>query len=331
MQVYESIGNTHTGAEIAQGWMMIFSGQGSPAVGMGSDVCDISPGTKAVWDCASDVSGLDVRKLCQKGPMTRLTKTVYQQLAVTTVNTAMLTALRERQPVLETGYAGHSAGEYTALYAAGVMDLETLFRAITLRATIMQNLAEQCKGAMYVLKPYSYQSLRQQIDHLGLNDVLNVSCDNGRQQQVVGGELAAIKTLINQLARSGVETIKLGVNGAWHTPLMREGVSQMRQALAGLPFFTPTCPVVMNCSATAEDDVAKIKENLALHLTHTVRWRESMDLWAAIGHCRYLEISNKKTLSHLLTEHYGTREDYHIQHYYPFIASQLDHAEGRAA
>ncbi|KEY57379.1 ACP S-malonyltransferase [Serratia sp. DD3] len=331
MQVYESIGDTDITTNMAQGWMMIFPGQGSPVIGMGSDVCDISAGTRAVWDCASDVSGLDVRKLCQKGPMTRLTKTVYQQLAVTTVNTAMLTSLREREPVLETGYAGHSAGEYTALYAAGVMDLETLFRAITLRASIMQNLAEQRKGAMYVVKPYSYKALCEHIDNLDLWDVLNVSCDNGRQQQVVGGELTAVKTLINHLTRSGVNTIKLGVNGAWHTPLMSEGVTQMREALASLPFSSPTRPVIMNYSAKVENDVAQIKENLALHLTHTVRWRESMDQWAQMGYCRYLEISNKKTLSHLLAEHYGSREDYNIQHYYHIVGSQLQQAGLRAA
>ncbi len=67
------------------------------------------------------------------------------------------------------------------------MDLETLFRAITLRATIMQNLAEKRKGAMYVVKPYGHDALREQIDNLGLGTVLNVCCDNGHQQQVVGG------------------------------------------------------------------------------------------------------------------------------------------------
>ncbi|CAI1553387.1 Malonyl CoA-acyl carrier protein transacylase [Serratia fonticola] len=326
MQVCESIGNTSAATNVADGWMMIFPGQGSPAIGMGSDVCDVSPGTKAVWDCASDVSGLDVRKLCQKGPMTRLTKTLYQQLAVTTVNAAMLTLLRERTPVLETGYAGHSAGEYTALYAAGVMDLETLFRAITLRATIMQNLAEKRKGAMYVVKPYGHDALREQIDNLGLGTLLNVCCDNGHQQQVVGGELTAVKTLVNHLARDGVNTIKLGVNGAWHTPLMHDGVALMRQALADLPFSSPVCPLIMNSSGKAEYSVAQIKENLALHLIHTVRWRESMDRWAQMGHRRYLEISNKKILSHLLAEHYGSDEDYHIQHYYHLVGSSVKHA-----
>lgn len=323
MQVCESIGNTPSPAE---GWMMIFPGQGSPAIGMGRDVCDISPGTAAVWDCASDVSGVDVRKLCQQGPMTRLTKTLYQQLAVTTVNAAMLTALRERCSLLEAGYAGHSAGEYSALYAAGVMSLETLFRAITLRATIMQDLAEQRKGAMYVVKPYGHDALRDQIDGMGLGDVLNVCCDNGHQQQVVGGELIAVKALVNHLARSGVNTRKLGVNGAWHTPLMADGVEQMRQALADLPFSSPSCPMIMNSSGKAEYSVAQIKENLALHLIHTVRWRESMDRWAQMGYRRYLEIGNKKILSHLLTEHYGPAVDYQIQHYYPMADNRVQQA-----
>ncbi|MEB7885478.1 ACP S-malonyltransferase [Serratia fonticola] len=326
MQVCESIGNNPTAAQVADGWMMIFPGQGSPAIGMGSDVCDISPGTTAVWDCASDVSGVDVRKLCQKGPMTRLTKTVFQQLAVTTVNVAMLTELRDRCYVLETGYAGHSAGEYTALYAAGVMDMETLFRAITLRASIMQELAEQRKGVMYVVKPYSHDALRNQIENMGLAEVLNVCCDNGHQQQVVGGELTAVKTLVNQLARSGVNTVKLSVNGAWHTPLMADGVAQMRQALADLPFSPPIYPVIMNSSGKAESNVAQIKENLALHLIHTVRWRESMDRWAQMGHRRYLEVSNKKILGHLLAEHYGSAEGYHIQHYYHVAGNRVQQA-----
>ncbi|MFI8416331.1 ACP S-malonyltransferase [Serratia sp. NPDC071084] len=319
MQVCESVGNRMISQTLADGWMMIFPGQGAPAIGMGSDVCDVSPGTTAVWECASDISGIDVRKLCQKGPMTRLTKTRYQQLAITTVNTAMLTLLRERCAPAETGYAGHSAGEYSALYAAGVMDLETLFCAITQRAGIMQRLAEQRKGAMYVVKPCSHEMLRTLIAEMQLSDKLNISCDNGQQQQVIGGDVHALKEVINHLARQGITTIKLAVNGAWHTPLMEEGVAEMREALADLPFSSPTCPVIMNSSGKAEYGVAQIKENLALHLTHTVRWRESMDLWALMGYRHFLEVSNKKVLSHLLHEHYGSEGGREIQHYYHLL------------
>lgn len=107
---------------------------------------------------------------------------------------------------------------------------------------------------------------------------------------------------------------------------MHDGVALMHQALADLPFSSPVCPLIMNSSGKAEYSVAQIKENLALHLIHTVRWRESMDRWAQMGHRRYLEISNKKILSHLLAEHYGADEDYHIQHYYHLVGSSVKHA-----
>ncbi|WP_058911397.1 ACP S-malonyltransferase [Entomohabitans teleogrylli] len=330
MQACELPGNPAFTSPLSLGWMVLFSGQGSPAIGMGSDACDVSPGTRRVWDCASDVAGFDVRKLCQKGPMTRLTRTLYQQVAVTTVNVAMLTRLRELSPVPETGYAGHSAGEYAALYAAGVMDLETLFRAISQRAAIMQQLAEQRKGAMYAIKPCSYSQLRELIDALQLTEHLNVCCDNGNHQQVVGGCVSALKILINALARQGISAIKLGVNGAWHSPLMADGVALMRSALAPLDFSSPRSPVVMNSSGLAEYSVARIKENLALHLTHTVRWRDSMNQWTLMGYRNYLEVSNKKVLHHLLHDHYAHSEDHQVSHYYHLMRenSPLEEACG---
>ena len=316
MQAYNLAGEPQAPRALAEGWVLLFGGQGNPVLGMGSDTCDVTPATKAVWDCASDISGFDVRALCQKGPMTRLVKTRFQQVALTTVNVSLLTLLREQSPQTETGYAGHSAGEYAALYAAGIIDMETLFYAINQRANIMQELAEQRKGAMYVVKSLSFTSLKALIKEMGLSEQLNVCCDNGHQQQVIGGDIAAVKTLIHHLAHQQITSIKLSVNGAWHSPLMEEGVDCMRAMLGRLQFTSPIHPVVMNSSGMAEHDIAQIKENLALHLTHTVRWRESMDLWSHMGYRHFLEISGKKTLCHLLADHYGTQGDHHMQHYY---------------
>lgn len=316
MQVCNLIGDPQKPRGSVEGWVLLFPGQGNPVIGMGSDVCDVSPSVKAVWDCASDISGFDVRALCQKGPMTKLIKTGFQQVAVTTVNTALLTLLRERAPQIEIGYGGHSAGEYSALYAAGVMDMETLFRAISQRASIMQELAEQRKGAMYVVKSLSFATLKALIEEMGLTEQLNVCCDNGHMQQVIGGDAAAAKTLTHHLARQKITSVKLTVNGAWHTPLMSEGVEPMRAMLADLTFSSPNRPVIMNYSGKAEYDTTQIKENLALHLTHTVRWRESMDLWSHAGYRHYLEISSKKMLCHLLADHYEDLGDHNTQHYY---------------
>lgn len=83
--------------------VLLFSGQGNPVIGMGSDLWDLNATTKQIWDCASDVSGLDLRRLCLKGPMNRLIQTTVQQLAVTAINVSLYSLCRERFPALRVG------------------------------------------------------------------------------------------------------------------------------------------------------------------------------------------------------------------------------------
>ncbi|WP_157967992.1 ACP S-malonyltransferase [Edaphovirga cremea] len=283
-----------------KGKVIIFPGQGTQALGMGKEVCDISAITRKVWDCASDVSGIDVRKLCQRGPMTRLDQTRYQQLAVTTVNVAMFNVFAESDSLENTAFAGHSAGEYSALYAAGVFDLETVFKAIIARATIMQALAEQRKGAMYVIKDISHDELQLVIAQSGMSDVVKIANDNSPRQQVISGDVTAVKELSHKLAQSGYGLVKLAVNGAWHSHLMQEGVEQLSQALAGLAFHVPRYPVYMNLTASVENNISAIRRYLALHLTHHVRWRESMEACYCHGYRDFIEMGSKKIFGNML-------------------------------
>lgn len=80
----------------SQPTVLLFAGQGNPVIGMGSDLWDLNASTKHIWDCASDISGLNLRRLCQKGPMNRLIQTTVQQLAVTAINVTLYTLCRER-------------------------------------------------------------------------------------------------------------------------------------------------------------------------------------------------------------------------------------------
>ncbi len=107
-----------------------FAGQGNPAVGMGADLWDLNTTTRQIWDCASDVTGLDLRRLCQKGPMNRLVKTTTQQSAVTAINITLYSLYAERfADANVVGSCGHSVGEYSALYAAGALTLEKCVQA----------------------------------------------------------------------------------------------------------------------------------------------------------------------------------------------------------
>ena len=278
---------------------LLFAGQGHPQLGMGADLWNRTPATREVWDCASDISGLDLRRLCLRGPMPRLIATPVQQLAVTAIN---LSLYRLLQPHIGdiSAVCGHSVGEYSALYAAGVFTLEQLFAAIHFRAAVMHQLSQRQKGAMLAVKGMDYAAMRALLDRYHAE--LDISCDNSRCQQVVGGPLAAL----NRFACSVGGVYKLGVSGAWHTRLMQEGVQPMRDFLATLNVARPCRTIVMNVSGQPAVQPEAIRENLALHLTHSVRWRATIDsLLARQTPPLLIELSHKPWLSALLTDFPG--------------------------
>jgi len=286
-----------------QSVVFLFAGQGNPSIGMGSDLWNISPVTRHIWDCASDISGSDIRKLCQKGPMNRLIQTTVQQLAVTAINITLYTLYRQRfKNINLVATCGHSVGEYSALYAAGVMTLETLFRMIHFRAGLMHELSIRYQGSMMVVNGIDHAALRTLITRSGM--ALDISCDNSRKQQVVGGTTQALAAFSRVLNAAGYSPVKAGVSGAWHTRQMQEGCALMRDFLKEAELFTPQCDVLMNVTGAPERQVHCIKENLALHLTHTVKWTDSMaQLLASPSPSLFLEMSHKPYLISLLKDY----------------------------
>lgn len=289
--------------------VLLFSGQGNPLIGMGSDLWAVNDTTRAIWDCASDISGSDLRRVCLKGPMNKLIQTPVQQLAVTAINLSLFSLWRQRFPDSQiVASCGHSVGEYSALFAAGALSLETLFRALHFRASTMDAVSKVCKGSMLALKGADYGTLRDLIERSGI--ALDISCDNTPQQQVIGGSAAALNQFSQVLLENGYSPIRLGVSGAWHTRLMEAGVEPMRNFLAGQPVSTPQHPVLMNVTGQAESDAARIKENLSLHLTHTVKWRDS--LLHCLNHSAqplFIEMSNKAYLGQMLNDFSGVSAD----------------------
>ncbi|EMN8581571.1 ACP S-malonyltransferase [Klebsiella aerogenes] len=293
-----------------QATVLIFAGQGNPAVGMGADLWDLNTTTRKIWDCASDVTGLDLRRLCQKGPMNRLVKTTTQQSAVTAINITLYSLYAERfADANVVGSCGHSVGEYSALYAAGALTLENVFKLILARSTIMGDLSNIHKGAMLAVRGADFQTVSQLIIDSGSPVV--VSCDNSPSQQVIGGTLPDLSEFSGVLMGAGLDAVKLGVSGAWHTPLMSEGIQPMRDVLKTVEIVRPNYPVLMNVTGREEYNPEKIKENLSLHLTHRVRWSASMAAFLQhIPSVRFVEISNKAYLGHLLNDFDGFSVEY---------------------
>lgn len=294
MQVFERSGD--------KGVALLFPGQGTQHIGMGEEVCEQSAATARVWDCASEIAGFDLRRLCSKGPMPKLDKTQYQQVAVTCVNVASLVALRERGEPQVAAVAGHSVGEFSSLYAAGVLGMEDVFRAVAARGRIMQALAEQTDGAMYAIKGVGRDVIAELIAAHELADGITVANDNSPRQQVISGSKSALKELLPALLRAGFEQVKLPVNGAWHSSLMLAGRDDFQAVIDDLEFAAPQLPLFTNQAAAPVADIAQIRGDLVINLYSTVRWRETMLALAASGVGGFLEVGPKKVLGRLLLD-----------------------------
>lgn len=286
----------------SQSVAFMFAGQGNPVIGMGSDLWDLNDAIRQIWDCASDISQTDIRRLCLKGPMNKLVKTTHQQMAVTAINATLYTLCRDKINFDKVvSFCGHSVGEYAALYAANAVTLEDLFKMIHFRGQLMDELSKVSKGAMYVVKNIDYQTITHLIARCGID--LDVSCDNSRRQQVIGGLCGSLNEFSSMLHHRGYNTVKLGVSGAWHTRLMVDGVQRMRDFLARVEIQSPQYEVLMNVTGQAETDPQTIKQNLSLHLTHTVKWTDSME--RLLGHHSaplLIEVSNKAYLGYMLND-----------------------------
>lgn len=284
-------------------WVVMFTGQGSQRVGMGSDVNEAVQ-SQAVWDCASDIAGFDVRRVCWKGPMGKLTETRYQQVAVTAVNLASYYALKASQLLPEDlVFIGHSVGEYAALHASGALDLESTFKAVNERAIGMQAQAEQTDGAMYAVKGGSSAQLEAVIDAMELRGQVVIANDNSPLQAIIAGPSSLVKRVGAELVQHRLQTVRLAVNGAWHSPLMAGMLPEYASLLKRLDFRMPSSEILMNRSAQEPLSLAEMQDNLSAHVVETVRWRETVEKLLQRNKTHFLEVGPRKVLCALVADH----------------------------
>lgn len=276
--------------------VVMFTGQGSQKIGMGSGVDDV-PESREVWDCASDISGFDVRRTCWKGPMSKLSETRYQQVAVTAVNLASYYALKSSHLLPESAaFIGHSVGEYSALHACGSMSLETTFKAVNARAIGMQTQAEQTKGGMYAVKGASCARVKDVIASMGLSGQVVIANDNSPLQVVIAGQSELVRHVGTQLLAHSLHSVKLIVNGAWHSPLMAGMQNDYSSFLEDMDIKMPASHIFMNRSTKKPLSLEEIRENLLSHVVETVRWRETVEELLQTNQTRFLEIGPRKVL-----------------------------------
>ncbi len=301
--------------------VFLFPGQGSQYVGMGKDIHDLYPSARKIFEKAEEISGLPLKELCFNGPMEDLTLTANLQPAVTTVNLAILACMEEKG--IKPGWvAGHSLGEYSALYAARVLSLEDTLMLVKTRGALMDQAARKNPGAMAAIIGLPSETLENILSNLRQEGAIGAANYNTPDQTVISGTKALIEKASKQVTQSGGKAIPLQVSGAWHSPLMEEALEAFKKALAPIPFNTPTSTLLLNVTGETEKDPLRIKEIMGQQIGQSVRWTEVVNNLKTQGVSRFIEVGPKKVLLGLVRK--CLPRDYSYQAYHVEDMKSLD-------
>lgn len=280
-----------------------FPGQGSQAVGMGKDLADAFPEAAAVFAEVDDALGEKLSEIMWNGPEETLTLTANAQPALMAVSMAVVRVLEAKGLDLKSKVsfvAGHSLGEYSALCAAGTFSIADTARLLRIRGNAMQAAVPVGKGAMAAiigLEHADVDAICHEASALGSCQIAN---DNGGGQLVISGEKAAVERAAALASEKGAKrALMLPVSAPFHSSLMAPAAEAMREALAKVAKHNPSVPVIANVLAAPVSDAEDIARLLVEQVTGQVRWRETVEWFAANNVTTLYEVGSGKVLTGL--------------------------------
>ncbi|OOG76020.1 [acyl-carrier-protein] S-malonyltransferase [Sinorhizobium sp. A49] len=280
-----------------------FPGQGSQAVGMGKDLADAFPEAAAVFAEVDEALGEKLSAIMWNGPEETLTLTANAQPALMAVSMAVIRVLEAKGLDLKSKVsfvAGHSLGEYSALCAAGTFSIADTARLLRIRGNAMQAAVPVGKGAMAAiigLEHADVDAICREASALGSCQIAN---DNGGGQLVISGEKAAVEKAAALASEKGAKrALMLPVSAPFHSSLMAPAADAMREALAKVEKHNPSVPVIANVLAAPVSDADEIARLLVEQVTGQVRWRETVEWFAANNITTLYEVGSGKVLTGL--------------------------------
>jgi len=274
----------------------LFSGQGSQYTGMGTSLIETFPKVREIYQCAGDILGLDIIKLTANADEAELARTVISQPLIFTLSVAAYTIATERHGA-PTAAAGHSLGEFAALYAAGAFSREDGFRIIKARAAAMERAATQGEpGAMYAILS-SDESTITEVCEATDGFVVPVNM-NLPAQTVISGEEKAAEAAAAELTSRGAKAIKLGVGSAFHTKMMQSAADELREKVANIT-YSPTAIDFYSNLTGDKLQITNYPEYFAQHMVSPVRFVEQINAMVRDGITACVEFGPKKTAATL--------------------------------
>jgi [acyl-carrier-protein] S-malonyltransferase len=286
-------------------YSFVFPGQGSQYVGMGQILAESYEEARDVFGTVDEALSQNLFKLMTTGTADELNLTTNTQPALMAVSMATLRVL-EKQGGVDLAktckfVVGHSLGEYAALTAAAVLNIETTAKLLRIRGEAMQNAVPVGVGAMAAILGLPYDDVRAIAEEATADgDVCEIANDNCDGQVVISGHKTAVEKAAAIAKEKGAKrAVMLPVSAPFHCSLMAPAAENMKEALAAVSFNTPSVPVVCNVSAVAEDNPDTLRDHLVKQVMGQVRWRESVIYMAENGVTHMAEIGAGKVLSGL--------------------------------
>ncbi|MCR9212624.1 MAG: ACP S-malonyltransferase [Proteobacteria bacterium] len=284
----------------------VFPGQGSQAVGMGKELSESHSTARQVFEEVNDSLSQNLTKLMFEGPIEDLTLTENAQPALMAVSMAVVRVL-EKDGNMDLGsvakfVGGHSLGEYSALTAAGALDLSDAARLLKARGQAMQEAVPVGVGAMAALLGLDIGPVEEVVaeaEKAAPDGAICVAAnDNADGQVVLSGHVAAVEAAIEIAKEKGAKrAMLLPVSAPFHCPLMQPAADAMAEKLAEVTIAPPRVPLVANFTASEVSDPETIRKLLVEQVTGRVRWRESVLYMGEQGVTDLVELGTGKILT----------------------------------
>jgi len=282
---------------------LVFPGQGSQKVGMGSDLCEKFEYSKKTILRADEILGYKISDIILNGPQEKLNQTIYTQPSIYLVGYLICEILKKETNFFKNKFnffAGHSLGEYTALTVAETLSLEQGLILLKNRGEAMQSAVPLGEGGMMAVLGIETNELKKIINDNTGNIKCYLANDNSKGQLIISGKNSELEKFSLILKDKKIKNIKLPVSAPFHCELMRSATLKMEKAINDQDLKTPTNKVVSNVTAKEYKETDEIKKLLIKQIESPVRWRESIEYMISSGTNTFIEIGPGKVLSGLI-------------------------------
>ena len=280
---------------------LLFPGQGSQVVGMGSVFYKEFEIVKKIFNQADEKLNFSISKLILEGPENELQLTENTQPAILTVSFSIFRVMKEEFGLNFNTfkyYAGHSLGEYSALVASDSLNFEDAIFLLNARGKAMQKAVPVGRGSMIAVLGININELNNLIkSNNEINGVCEIANDNAIGQIIVSGEKNSVEKLQTILKKNKIKSIPLKVSAPFHCSLMKPAAEEMREKINSIKFSKPTKEILSNVTSNINSSPEDIKKLLIQQIYSTVRWRESIEKMYKNGVKNFVEIGPGKVLS----------------------------------